>query len=422
MRIAIALLAFLISLHGQVPQPGDFDGWKNRGIAAIRGARYQEAADAFEIASNLKPNDPGQPDGFGNAGARHYLGLTYMMMSITAQPPANVANASRARTEFQRVLASDPANAMAMAALAALSYQEAKSLQGAEQLSKLHEARDWNRRVISVDRTNKQAYLSLGVIAWNEFFPVRREARAADGLAPGLQDQGPLRNAATRARLWSQYGAMLDDAIANLREAIKIDPQYDSALDYASVLIRARAELRDTSDQYSREIAEATALFDRTVAVWRERSQHPPPPASGSNAWFEALAFVLGPPPPPPPPPPPLPGLRPPELTQATSAGADIPPGAIRVGEKVQQANLIHRVEPVCPALARQAKVSGVTKFSVIVDKTGGVREIHVISGHPMLMPAAQAALKEWQYKPTLLNGQPVEVLTQVEIDMPCGK
>src|SRR2546428_250369 len=82
----------------------------------------------------------------------------------------------------------------------------------------------WKKRVISADRTNKQACLSLGVIAWTEFFPAWSEARAADGLKP--QDAGPIRTAASRTKLLSQFGPLVEDGIANLREAIKIDPQY----------------------------------------------------------------------------------------------------------------------------------------------------------------------------------------------------
>jgi tetratricopeptide (TPR) repeat protein len=126
----------------------------------LRAGQFQEAADAFERASNLKPNDK---------GARLYLGSAYMLMSFGAPWAENVAPASRARTEFKRVLALDPENTMAFAALAAMSYQEAERLKGSERLSKLHEARDWNKRVVSADRTNKQAYLSLGAIAWTEF-------------------------------------------------------------------------------------------------------------------------------------------------------------------------------------------------------------------------------------------------------------
>src|SRR6202790_5197503 len=214
MRIALALVS-LISMQAQIPQSTDFDGWKSRGTALVLSGKFQEAADALEIASNLKPND---------SGTRLYLGFAYTVMSFGAKPPGDAANAARARTQFQRVLELDAKNTMALAALAAMSYQESKPLQGSEMLNKLHEARDWNKRLISADRTNQQAYLSLGVIAWTVFHSALLEARAADGLKPW--DAGPLRNAASRTMLLSQYGPLIEDGITNLREAINIDPQY----------------------------------------------------------------------------------------------------------------------------------------------------------------------------------------------------
>src|ERR1035437_1619515 len=236
MRIAIVLLVSLISMQAQIPQPTDFDGWKNRGMELLRANQYQEAADAFERATNLKPYDP---------GAHISLGVMYMLMSFDAQSP----NAIRAMTEFKRVLALDPENPMALAALAAMTYQEAKPLQGSEKLSKLQEARDLNKRVILADPKNKQAYLSLGVIAWTEFYPAWMEARATDGLK--LQDTGPLRTAASRAKLLSQYGPLIEDGITNLQDAINIDPQYDRAMVFMSLLVSERAALRDTHDQYA---------------------------------------------------------------------------------------------------------------------------------------------------------------------------
>jgi TonB family protein len=212
-----------------------------------------------------------------------------MLMSFGAPSPRNVANASRARTEYNRVLELDGESPMALAGLAAMSFYEAADLQGSEKLSKLHEARDWNRRVISADRTNKQAYLSLGVIAWAEFSPAWLEARAADGLKP--QDAGPLHAAASRTKLLSQYGPLIEDGIANLRQAINIDPQYATAMGFADALLSERADLRDARDQYSRDIAEATAWTQR------EKLQRPQPAAVGTAAWFDALVKVLPPPP-----------------------------------------------------------------------------------------------------------------------------
>ena len=286
MRIAIGLVVSLISIQAQVAQPTDVEGWKSRGFGLLGAGHLQEAAAAYERATNLKPNDP---------GAHLWLGSAYMLMSFGAPSPRNVANASRARTEYNRVLELDGESPMALAGLAAMSFYEAADLQGSEKLSKLHEARDWNRRVISADRTNKQAYLSLGVIAWAEFSPAWLEARAADGLKP--QDAGPLHAAALRTKLLSQYGPLIEDGIANLRQAINIDPQDATAMGFASALVSERADLRDARDHYSRDITEATAWTQRAIDVRREKSLRPQPAAVGTAAWFDAMVKVLPPPP-----------------------------------------------------------------------------------------------------------------------------
>ena len=91
-------------------------------------------------------------------------------------------------------------------------------------------------------------------------------------------------------------------------------------------------------------------------------------------------------------------------------------PQRIRVDGHVQAANLITKVEPVYPPLAAQAGVEGTVRFTVTVDKEGHVANLQLLSGHPLLVAAAQDAVRQWVYRPTLLNGEPVAVVTLVEV------
>ncbi len=91
-------------------------------------------------------------------------------------------------------------------------------------------------------------------------------------------------------------------------------------------------------------------------------------------------------------------------------------PKRIRVGGSVQKARLAKQVLPRYPPLARQARISGVVKLTAIIAKNGMVQELKVLSGHPLLVPAALQAVKQWRYKPTLLNNTPVEVVTQIDV------
>ena len=83
----------------------------------------------------------------------------------------------------------------------------------------------------------------------------------------------------------------------------------------------------------------------------------------------------------------------------------------------MQQANLIRKVQPVYPPLAKQANVQGAVHFTAIIGKDGTIQNLQLVSGHPLLVSAAQEAVKQWQYKPTLLNGEPVEVVTVIDVN-----
>ncbi|MDX2150775.1 MAG: M56 family metallopeptidase [Bryobacteraceae bacterium] len=97
-------------------------------------------------------------------------------------------------------------------------------------------------------------------------------------------------------------------------------------------------------------------------------------------------------------------------------APADVP-GRIRVGSNVQAVNVTHRVDPVYPPLAKQARIQGTVRMTVVIDKEGGVKNMTVDTGHPLLVPAAMEALKEWRWQPTLLNGVAVEVVSTVDLN-----
>jgi protein TonB len=92
-------------------------------------------------------------------------------------------------------------------------------------------------------------------------------------------------------------------------------------------------------------------------------------------------------------------------------------PQRIRVGGNVQKANLINAPKPSYPPLAKQARIQGTVKLNAIIDKEGLIQQLTVVSGHPLLIPAALEAVKQWRYKPTLLNSEPVEVITQIDVN-----
>jgi len=101
----------------------------------------------------------------------------------------------------------------------------------------------------------------------------------------------------------------------------------------------------------------------------------------------------------------------------AMRADGNTPPQKIRVGGNVQQANLIVKVTPAYPPDAKQARIQGVVKLLATINKDGTIQTLDVISGEPVLASAAIDAVKQWVYKPTLLNGNAVEVITQIDVN-----
>jgi len=91
-------------------------------------------------------------------------------------------------------------------------------------------------------------------------------------------------------------------------------------------------------------------------------------------------------------------------------------PPRVRIGGKVRPATLVHGVEPVYPALAQQAHVSGVVELEAVIGTDGRIRDLSAKSGPPLLIRAALDAVRQWIYEPTLLNGEPVEVIQPINV------
>jgi protein TonB len=92
-------------------------------------------------------------------------------------------------------------------------------------------------------------------------------------------------------------------------------------------------------------------------------------------------------------------------------------PQRVRVSQGVSAGLLVRKVNPNYPPLARQARIQGQVILRAVISKDGSIENLTLVSGHPMLAPAAIDAVKQWKYKPYLLNGEPVEVDTEVLVN-----
>jgi len=92
------------------------------------------------------------------------------------------------------------------------------------------------------------------------------------------------------------------------------------------------------------------------------------------------------------------------------------PAAPVRVGGGVQSAKLIFGPRPAYPALARAARIQGTVRIQALIARDGSIGNLQLLSGPPLLIAVAIEAVKQWRYQPTLLNGEPVEVITEIAV------
>jgi tetratricopeptide (TPR) repeat protein len=143
-----------------------------------------------------------------------------------------------------------------------------------DKVKKLDEAKDWYVKLIQADPQNKEAYYSLGVIDWLKWYPKLMSARAEMGMKP--EDPGPLKDKKVKEQLKEQYGAMIQDGLTNLKKALDIDPNYDDAMAYMNLLIRERADLADTPEEYKAQVAEADTWVQKALETKKQKALKTP--------------------------------------------------------------------------------------------------------------------------------------------------
>jgi TonB family protein len=375
MPVAAKLLLAIASTQAQIPPATDA---MNKGVQAFRNGTYAEAVNYFKQAVALDPQ---------SVTARSYLATSYQMQYIPgAVSPENAAFAQAAQDEFLKVLELDPDNAGAILSIALLYFNQKKP----------DEARDWYKKAIVLNPNEKTAHYTIGVIDWMVSYQPRIKARAEMGMRP--EDPGPLIDSSVRAALRTQNLPLVDEGIASLETALAIDPEYDDAMAYMNLLYRERADLQDSEDAWKSDTLLADQWVDKTLAMKKLKAAR-----AASNGGFPGFQTQTAPPPPPPPP---------------TKGEAEAAAGRqIALSGAQQMGRLISRVDPVYPAQAQAARISGTVRFNAIIGTDGRIRNLALVSGHPLLVPEAQTAVRQWVYEPTLLNGEPVEVVTTIDVN-----
>lgn len=239
---------------------------QNQGVLAFKNAKYGEAIEHFKQAIALDPDSP---------NAQLYLATAYMQQWIPgADSPENNDMMNKAKAGFEGVLQKSPNDVTALASLASLAFQSASSLPPDQKMQRLDEAAKWNQKLIEVDPKNKEAYYSLGVIAWSKWYPQLQTALLNLHMKP--EDPGPIKDKKVKEELKTQYSATIEEGISDLQKALDIDKEYDDAMAYMNLLVRERAYLLDDPAEYKKQIEIADGWVQKALDTKKAKQARQP--------------------------------------------------------------------------------------------------------------------------------------------------
>ena len=174
----------------------------NKGVAAYRNAQYAEAVEYFKQSIELDPEF---------LTARLYLATSYYSQYIPGSLASeNERMATSAHDEFMKVLDMEPQNTVALATIASLFFHQ----------NEFDDAEQWYEKLIAADPQNKEAYYTLGVIAWTRTFQKRMEGRSSIGMRP--EDPGPIKDDKVRQELREMNIPIIDSGLKHLQDALQV--------------------------------------------------------------------------------------------------------------------------------------------------------------------------------------------------------
>lgn len=244
----------------------------NKGVAAMKGAKYKDATEHFKEAISLDPEWE---------VPKLYLAISYLQQWIPgAESAENREFANQARAGFLKVLESKADDKNAIDNLASMAYREGTSGTPTpeEKKAKLDEAENWYAKRIAIEPSS-EAYYTLAVISYIRWVPAWLGAR--NQLKMRQEDPGPLKDKKVRDDLREQYGGLVDGAIENLNKSLEINPEYEDAMTYLSILIREKADMLDDKDAYDKEIAIADNWAAKSMETRKIKAQRAAKKAGG---------------------------------------------------------------------------------------------------------------------------------------------
>jgi tetratricopeptide (TPR) repeat protein len=206
----------------------------NKGVAAYKNAKYEEAINHFQNAVNLDPSLP---------MARLYLATAYAQQVVPdLTTPDNLKNANLAIQGFQAVLDKDPKDISSLKGIAGLYFQ----------IDKFDEAKQWQQKVLAVDPQDAEAAYTIGVIDWGVAHKNAVQALASVGMQDDGNGNAKMPKKTCQA-LVEQNTPLVNEGLQYLQKALEIRPNYDDAMAYMNLMYRRKADLECGNDSARKE-------------------------------------------------------------------------------------------------------------------------------------------------------------------------
>ena len=232
----------------------------NKGVAAYKNAKYEEAIDHFQQSVSLDPS---------LLNARLYLATAFAQQYIPGvDAPDNNRMGEQAVDQYKAVLDRDPKNINSVKGIAYIYLQ----------MKRFEDAKTYYRKALEVDPNDPEPYYSVGVIDWTQTYQPRMEARAKLGLKPD-ESLNPKDKEAKKvcAELKDKNWANIQDGIDALNKALQLRPDYDDAMAYMNLMYREKADVEcDDPAQRAADLKSADEWVDKTMATKKAKAEKQP--------------------------------------------------------------------------------------------------------------------------------------------------
>jgi TonB family protein len=377
-----------------------------QGDAAMLERKWHNAEDAFQQAAEADPASADAHNKLSNA-------LAVQLHPGVVTTPENRPLLMRVLAERQRAVELAPGDPKFLSQLSHLQDAIARSSLDPDEATRSRNLAVQNTLLtIQLKPNDPDLHFDLATM---ELFSVNRAVGEARGRILNQGNAARLRDESIRQPLALQYDGTLDDAIVHTAKVIELQSTNGFAMLLTSVSHYLLANLASSDAGSAREMGLATQWEARFKTQWganysldTERRLvagllGPQVAIVADPSMGAVMGGVLG-------------GVTapPPSSRPCNASSADRP---VQPNSAPPEANLIKKVDPMYPPVAKSARVQGTVEFTIIIDKTGHVREAHLVKGHPLLVAAARESVLQWEYRPLIQCGQPIEVITDAIVN-----